>query len=78
MLDPVGDCLTPAVATRIVDLRADPRVVERLDLLAAKNAEGVLTPREEAEYEAFVEALDVIAILQAKARRAIRAGRRSK
>ncbi len=78
MLDPVGQCLTPAVASRIAALRADPRMQHRLDELAEKNAEGRLTPREEAEYEACVEALDVIAILQAKARKALKAAGRSK
>lgn len=78
MLDPVGQCLTPAVAARIAALRADPETQERLDELADKNSEGTLTPRENAEYEAYVEALDVIAILQAKARKALKAAGRSK
>ena len=78
MLDPVGECLTPEVAARIVALRADARLQGRLDELAEKNAEGKLTPREEAEYEAYVEALDVIAILQAKASKALKSPRRRK
>ncbi len=78
LLDPVGQCLTPAVAARIAALRADPRTQRRVDELAEKNSEGKLTPREEAEYEAYVEALDVIAILQAQARKALKAAGRSK
>jgi hypothetical protein len=78
MLDPVGDCLTPDVAARIAALRASPRTQRRLDELAEKNAEGKLKAGEEAEYEAYVEALDVIAILQAKARRTIKLAGRSK
>ena len=77
LLDPVGECSTPEVAARIAALRADPRTQARLDRLAEKNAEGRLTARDEAAYDAYVEALDVIAILQAKARRVLKtAGRR--
>jgi hypothetical protein len=75
MLDPLAQCLTQDVAERIAALRATPQTQERLDNLAEKNAEGTLTPRENAEYTAYVEALDVIAILQAQARRALKAGR---
>ncbi len=76
VLDPLSECLSRGVATRIGSLRADAAIQHKLDELASKNAEGTLTPREESEYEAFVEALDVIAILQAKARKALRAARR--
>ena len=72
LLDPVGRCLTPAVAARIAALRASPTLQERLDELAEKNSESALTSKERSEYEAYVEALDVIAILQAKARRALK------
>jgi hypothetical protein len=75
LLEPIGECLSRAVAARIAALRADAACQRRLDELAAKNAAGTLTRREESEYEAFVEALDVIAILQAKARRTLRAAR---
>jgi hypothetical protein len=78
MLDPVGECFTPDVAARIAALRANPKLQQRLDRLAEKNSEGTLTPREAAEYTAYVEALDVIAILQAKARNALKAPGRSK
>jgi predicted transcriptional regulator len=77
VLGPVGQCLTPAVASRIAALRADPQLQQRLDELAEKNSEATLTPREEAEYEAYVEALDLIAILQATARKALKAARRT-
>jgi len=78
VLDPVGRCLSPAVASRIAALRADARTQQRLDHLAQKNAERTLTSREAAEYEAYVEALDVIAILQAKARKTLKAAGRAK
>ncbi len=78
MLDPVGECLTPAVAARIAGLRADRRIQNRLDELAEKNAEGGLTAAEDAEYAAYIEALDVIATLQAVARKTLKAAGRSR
>jgi len=77
MLDPVGECLTPEVAARIAGLRADRRVQDRLDELAEKNAEGKLSQAEEAEYAAYIESLDVIAIFQAVARKTLKAAGRS-
>lgn len=68
LLDPVRDCFTPEVASRISRLRADATVQRRLDDLAARNAEGVITPDERAEYEALVSAGNLVAVLQAKAR----------
>lgn len=72
VLDPVGECLTPVVAARIAALRAAPALQKRIGELAERNAEGKLSSREETEYAAYVEALDVIAVLQAKARRALK------
>jgi hypothetical protein len=69
LLDPISHCLTPEVARRLVELRADPVVQERLDTLAAKSTEGELSPDERAEYETYVRALDFISVLQAHARR---------
>ncbi|MBI1901055.1 MAG: hypothetical protein HYS13_08085 [Planctomycetia bacterium] len=68
LLDPVTDCFTPEVARRIVNLKVDPRVQSHLDSLADKANAGRLTAAERREYEEFVEAIDVVAILKAKAR----------
>jgi hypothetical protein len=73
ILDPVTDCLTPQVARRLADLRADPQTESRLDLLAEKANEGQLTLEEENEYKQSIDAIDVLAILQAKARAYLRA-----
>jgi hypothetical protein len=69
LLDPVMRCLTPEVARRLVELRADPELQRRVDMLADKNTEGQLTPAEREEYELYVRASRFIAILQAKARK---------
>jgi hypothetical protein len=68
MLEPIARCLTPAVAQQIVELRADPTTQARIDELAAKSNEGELTETEQQEYAAYVEAIDLVGILQAKAR----------
>ena len=68
VLEPLAACFTPAVAQQVAGLRADPVFQARLDELADKCTEGLLTEPERSEYESYVRALDVIAILQAKAR----------
>jgi hypothetical protein len=75
MLEPVGRCLTPGVARKLVGLRADPEVQARVEELADKCNEGQLSPDERAEYETYVTAVNVIAILQAKARTLLARGR---
>lgn len=74
LLDPVRDCLTPEVAARIVALRADETAQARLDELAERNAAGTITSGERAEYESLVQAGNLIAVLQAKARAALAKG----
>jgi len=68
LLDAVGRCLTPAVARRIVELRADAETRARVEELAERCNEGQLTPEERDEYESYVSTSTFIAILQAKAR----------
>jgi hypothetical protein len=68
LLDPITRCFTPAVAEKITAIRADPDIQGRLDELASKSNDGDLTETERREYEAYVEALDIVGVLQAKAR----------
>jgi hypothetical protein len=68
ILDPVAQCFTAEVAKRVVELGADPAVQARLEELAEKCNEGTITPEEMAEYDAYIQAMDVVAILQKKAR----------
>ena len=69
LLEPVVESFTPAVAQKIVELRADLELEQHVAELRRKANEGTLTPEEDAEYKDFVESIDVISILQAKARR---------
>jgi hypothetical protein len=69
LLDPLSRCLTPEAAGRVVQLRADPQLQARIDELAGKCTESELTEEERVEYEAYVRTGNLIAVLQAKARR---------
>ncbi len=71
LLDPVGRCLTADAARQLVDLRADPTLQRRVDRLADRANEGELTADEREEYETYISAANLIAILQAKARDAL-------
>lgn len=67
-LQPFTDCLTLDVAQRIVNLHLDFQSQTRLEELATKANEGQLTEAERQEYEEFVEGIDLIGILKARAR----------
>lgn len=67
-LEPVTEAFTPEVAHALVDLRTDPQTEAHIDVLRCKANEGTLTVEEDAEYKDFVEAVDIISIIQAKAR----------
>lgn len=69
MLDPLSRCLDVDSARRLLELRIDPAVQERVAALAEKANEGLLTDAERAEYEACVNADDFIAVLKLKAKR---------
>jgi hypothetical protein len=68
ILDPVAECFTPEVAQRVAALRTDPEVQKRIEKLAEKCNEGTITPEEMAEYDAYIHAMDLVAVLQKKAR----------
>jgi len=68
LLEPLGQMMPLPFARELAAMRATPEVQARIDELAEKCTEGELTPEERAEYDAYVDAIDVISILQAKAR----------
>jgi hypothetical protein len=71
MLDPLSRCLGAKSAKRVADLGIYPVVQARVDALAERANEGLLTPDERSEYEAYINADDFIAILQMKAKRSL-------
>jgi len=68
IFDPLTEILTPEAAQRLVSWRADEATQRRLDELGNKCNEGQLTETERKEYETYVRIIDIVAILQAKAR----------
>lgn len=65
---PIFELLTPEQTRRLADLQGDPTIAERLAELAEKANEGELSPQERAQYEAYIEANNLLAVLQAEAR----------
>lgn len=53
---------------KIIEMRGDAAIAERMTVLGEKANEGELSEDERAEYEAYIEANNLLAILQAEAR----------
>ncbi|MBI3683579.1 MAG: hypothetical protein HY235_24655 [Acidobacteria bacterium] len=69
LLDPFTRCPDTESAQRVAEFRIAPSVHERVDALAGRANEGVLTEDERTDYEALISAADLITILKLKARR---------
>ena len=67
LLAPVSQSLNVEAARKLIRLKADAKTQARVDELARKCNEGELTAHERTEYEWYVTAGNLIAILQAKA-----------
>ena len=67
LLDPFTRCLDAESARRVIDLDIAPSVLRRVNKLAQKANEGVITVDERTNYEALINAADFIAILKFKA-----------
>jgi hypothetical protein len=68
LIDPLGQCLTPESARKLLALKADPTLQARIDDLADRHSRGLLTPDERAEYGKYVSYGTFVAILKSKAR----------
>lgn len=68
LLEPVTESFTPEVARALVNLRTDAETEAHISILRQKANEGTLSPEEEDEYKEFVEAVDIISLIQMKAR----------
>jgi hypothetical protein len=69
LLDPLSRCLDAESARRVTNFRIDPAVQSRIDTLAERANNGLLSDEERTEYEAFINLGDIISILKLKARR---------
>lgn len=69
VLASIAGCLTPDIARRLADARLDEATQARIEDLAERHSSGTLTDAELSEYQTYVTVIDVISLLQAKARR---------
>ena len=65
---PLLEIVLPGRTREIAGFQADPGLRARIDELAFKSTEGLLTEPERAEYAGYVRANKFVAILQKKAR----------
>ena len=72
ILEPVFQSLPPETARRIVELKVDEALQRRVEILASKANEDDLSSEERQEYEMYIDAGDILATLQALARRSLR------
>jgi hypothetical protein len=68
LVERLGACLTLDAAKQVLSLKIDPRTQRRLDVLAEKSTEGELSPQEHTEYASLVIGLDLVTLIQARAR----------
>jgi hypothetical protein len=68
LVGPLSECLTTESARRLLALKADPKLQARLDYLARRCNQGLLTTEEQAEYGTYVTFGTFVAILKSKAR----------
>lgn len=60
------DTLTPELADHFVKLPRDADFQQRLDELGGLANEGALSEEERREYDTYIQAMDVIALLRVK------------
>jgi hypothetical protein len=73
LIAPLGDCLTPESARRLVAMTPDQELQTRVDDLAERHSRGELTPEEQTEYGGYVYFDTFVAILKSKARQLLAA-----
>jgi hypothetical protein len=71
LLEPLSQCLDVESARRLVALQIPEPVQERMESLAERANEGLLSDEERGGYEALINAADFVSILKLKARRQI-------
>ena len=73
LIAPLGECLTPESARRLLALKADAALQASVAEMAARHRESLLTPDEQAEYGNYVSYSTFVAILKSKARQLLAA-----
>ncbi len=72
LLDPLSRCLDADSARRVAEFRVGPAVKERIQVLADKANDGLLSEDERADYEAIINTAEIISILKLKAQRQLK------
>lgn len=72
ILEPVRAKLTPAAARSLLALDFSDEDRDRMNVLAEKARAGCLTKNEDAELDDFIHVGNMLAIIQSKARRALK------
>ncbi len=73
LVAPLGECLTPESARRLLALKPDADLQARINEMATRHTEGRLTSQEQAEYGRYVSYAAFIAVLKSKARQLLAA-----
>ena len=69
LLEPLSQTLGVDAARSLAGLQIDPAIQARIEELADRCNEGLLTEAERAEYAGYVEGAEILAIIKSKARR---------
>ncbi len=72
LLSPFSDSLDEKAAKTLINLRADDETQAYIEELAEKSREGTLSADEQRQYLSYANAISVISLLQARARRHLR------
>ncbi len=73
LVAPLGECLTPEAARRVLGLKADEKLQARINEMSDRHSRGELTPEEQAEYGRYVYFDTFVAMLKSKARQLLAA-----
>jgi hypothetical protein len=71
IMQPDESLLTPAAAESLLRLKFAEQDIARMNDLAQKNQEGLLTEEERRELESYVRVGDILSLIHLKARRAM-------
>lgn len=71
IIEPKRNGLSAAAARSLLKLRFPNRDLQRMNELAQKNQEGLLSEAEREELEAYVKVGDLLSLLQLKARKSL-------
>ena len=72
MLDLAAGCFDVSTLNALAKLRLNPKMQARVKRLAGKANEGELTRREREEYQSYIQASELLALIQLRARLKLR------